>query len=271
MKLGPYELNSITLGDCLEIMPHLPDKSIDMILADLPYGETRNAWDSIIPLDDLWKEYKRIIRTDGAIVLTAIQPFTSLLITSNLNWFRDEWVWDKRSPTNFLNVNKSPMTRHENILVFSEKLPVYNPQYRKEVGNGSFGKSGLGISSNYGNFDGNKKQGVGYPHSIIEFPRPTNLTAPDDYGLHPTQKPIPLFAYLIRTYSNPGDIILDNVAGSGTTAIAAIETGRNWLCIEKDEGYYRAAKKRIEDRLKQPFLPMINESGQVKLEQMELI
>lgn len=253
--IGPYQLNTIIQGDCLEAMPRIPDGSVDMILGDWPYGTTACEWDSIIPLEPLWKECKRVIKPGGAIVLTASQPFTSVLVMSNINQFRYEWVWDKRSPVDPLNVKIKPMPVHESVLIFSEGWP-YNPQFRSDV----LRKPQSGVTVNgkqnqvYGPAGNIRNFGVGYPMSIISTPRPTTDK------LHPTQKPVGLFAYLIRTYSNPGDLVLDSAAGSCTTAIAAIETGRNWLCIEKEARYVEIGRERVRERMSQPFLPGLVEA-----------
>jgi site-specific DNA-methyltransferase (adenine-specific) len=246
--LGPYVLDSIVHGDCLDIMPQLPAGSFDMILCDLPYGTTACAWDSIIPLEPLWTQYKRLIKPAGAIVLTGSQPFTSMLVMSNLDWFRVEWIWEKPMGTNYLNANRDPMKNHENILVFADGYPTYNPQMRE-------GKPYAATSGGVGDYIRDKtvcgfltiNSGFRFPLTVNKFNQPTKK-------IHPTQKPVALFSYLIRTYTNPGAVILDNCAGSGTTAIAAIETGRNWFCIEKDAGYFEIAKRRIGERLQQPFL-----------------
>ena len=231
------ELNKIYNEDCLEGMKRIPDKSIDMILADLPYGTTRNKWDSIIPLDPLWEQYHRVIKNNGAIVLTAQTPFDKVLGVSNLKYLKYEWIWQKNIATGHLNAKKMPMKKHENILVFYKKTPAYNPQnliysprINKRAKNGSnYGKAGNSNFSEYTN----------YPKSILEFSHDINTT-------HPTQKPVALFEYLIKTYSNEGDLILDNVIGSGTTAIAAINTKRNFIGFELDKNYFDIANDRIQ-------------------------
>ena len=234
------ELNKIYNEDCLEGMKRIPDKSIDMILADLPYGTTRNKWDSIIPLDPLWEQYKRVIKDNGAIVLTAQTPFDKVLGASNLNMLRYEWIWEKDSATGHLNAKKMPMKKHENILVFYKKLPPYNPQFTN--GKPYIAKR-VTKSTNYGNnVDGYNRmtvnEGKRYPLSVLKFNKET--------GLHPTQKPVALFEYLIKTYTNENETILDNVMGSGTTAIAAINTKRNFIGFELDENYFNIANERIE-------------------------
>ena len=235
------ELNQIHQGDCLDLMRHIPDGSVDMILCDLPYGTTQNKWDAVIPFDQLWAHYERAIKPNGAIVLTASQPFTSALIMSKPKWFKYEWIWDKQSPVGHLNVNRRPMGRHESVLVFSNRTGLYSPQLRPSAQK-RFGKKGASQSSNYGAYGDKSREGVGYPHSIIAFPRPNNLSGG---GLHPTQKPVALFEYLIRTYTNPGEVVLDNCAGSCTTALAAENTGRRWLCIEREENYVHVGRARL--------------------------
>ena len=225
-------------GDCLELMKEIPDGSVDMILADLPYGTTRNKWDSIIPLEPLWEQYERIIKDNGAIVLTAQTPFDKVLGASNLKMLKYEWIWQKPQGTGHLNAKKMPMKNHENILVFYKKLPTYNPQMRKGF-EPYTQKSGRG-SDNYGE----QKQvvtvnsGERYPLSVVDF-NPNK-------GLHPTQKPVALMEYLIKTYTNEGDLVLDNVMGSGTTGVACKNLNRHFIGMELDEGYFNIANDRIE-------------------------
>jgi len=233
-------LNKITQGDCLEVMRDILDGSVDMILCDLPYGTTRNKWDSIIPLDELWAQYERIIKDNGAIVLTAQTPFDKVLGASNLSLLRYEWIWSKNRGTGHLNAKKMPLKNHENILVFYKKLPTYNPQMRE--GKAYVRKNGKG-SSNYGKQTSvesiNDKR---YPLSVLDFPI-VEKTA------HPTQKPVALFEYLIRTYTNEGETVLDNCIGSGTTAVAAINTNRQFIGIEKEPEYVEIGNRRISEAL----------------------
>lgn len=231
------ELNTIYNEDCLEGMKRIADKSVDMILCDLPYGTTRNKWDSIIPLEPLWKQYERIIKDNGAIVLTAQTPFDKILGVSNLKNLKYEWIWQKDGGTGHLNAKKMPMKDHENILVFYKRLPEYNPQMRQ--GEPYAQKSGKG-SSNYGEQTQvmTYNKGERYPLTTIKFNRDKNK-------LHPTQKPVALFEYLINTYTNEGETVLDNCMGSGTTAIAAINTNRNFIGFELDETYYNLSLDRI--------------------------
>lgn len=226
-------------GDCLEVMKSIPDGSVDLILCDLPYGTTACKWDSVIPFGPLWGQYSRICK--GAIVLTAAQPFTSALVMSNTNGFRYSWVWDKANSTGFLNAKKQPLRQTEDILVFGRSV-TYNPIMEvrgKPRKKGGYIK-GAG-TENYGDFE-----------SVESFNNeyyPTNLlrisNAARKGKMHPTQKPVALMEYLIRTYSNEGDIVLDNCMGSGTTGVACINTGRRFIGIEKDDGYFEVAKKRI--------------------------
>ena len=227
-------------GDCLELMKDIPDKSIDMILCDLPYGTTRNKWDSIIPLNDLWMQYERIIKDNGAIVLFSQMPFTAELVHSNLNLFKYEWIWQKENGTGFLNAKKMPLKIHENIEIFYKKTPTYNPQMRKGFKPYSQ-MSGRG-SSNYGEQIRIQtiNDGERYPIDIIEFKR-------DKEKLHPTQKPVALLEYLIKTYTNENETVLDNCMGSGSTGVASINTNRNFIGIELDENYYKIACERINN------------------------
>jgi len=223
----------IYCGDCLEIMPNLP--KVDMILCDLPYGVTaRNTWDSIIPTDKLWQQYERL--TDGAIVLTAIQPFTSLLVISNLKQFKYEWIWEKQQGTGFLNAKKQPLRNHESVLVFYRQQPIYNPQFTE--GKPYVCKSGKG-SNNYGEQVSvvTENDGKRYPLTVQKF-------AYDGKKEHPTQKPVALFEYLIRTYTNEGATVLDNCLGSGTTAVACKNTNRKCVGIELSEDYCAIAAAR---------------------------
>jgi DNA modification methylase len=235
-------VNQILQGDCMDIMPTLPDKSFDMILCDLPYGTTENKWDIPLPLDLLWKEYKRLIKDNGAIVLTAQTPFDKVLGASNLEMLRYEWVWIKSNGTGFLNANKMPLKVHEKVLVFYKKLPTYNPQktyghkpvnkYKKHTSDGSnYGKTTIGIEGG--------SQTDRYPVDVLYFER-------DKERYHPTQKPLALMEYLIKTYTNEGDSILDNCIGSGTTPVAATMLNRSFTGIELNPEYIEIAKKRLQ-------------------------
>jgi site-specific DNA-methyltransferase (adenine-specific) len=237
------ELNSVIQGDCLLVMKDIPDKSIDMILCDLPYGTTACKWDTIIPFEPLWKEYKRIIKDNGAIVLTASQPFTSALVMSNPDMFRYEWIWEKSRKTGFANSKKIPLKAHENICIFYKHLPKYNPQglvpcninQTRKVSR----KNGLFSTEDAGRIS---IQTVGnYPRSIIKINNEHNKNT------HPTQKPVALFEYLIKTYTNEGDLVLDNCAGSGTTGVACKNLGRNFILIEKEPEYVKICEERIKN------------------------
>lgn len=223
--------------DCFDAMKEIPDGVIDMILCDLPYGTTQNKWDSVLPLDKLWAEYWRVCKSNAAIVLTAQPPFDKSLGVSQINYLKYEWIWEKTAASGHLNAKKQPMKAHENILVFYREQSLYNPQF--EEGKAYTQKSGR-ASSNYGDQVQvvTENDGKRYPKSVQRFAR-------DKDRIHPTQKPIALFEYLIKTYTNENELILDNTAGSGTTAIAAINTNRRWICIEKDEEYANKAIERI--------------------------
>ncbi|HHX59453.1 MAG TPA: site-specific DNA-methyltransferase [Epulopiscium sp.] len=233
-------------GDCLELMKDIPDKSIDAIICDLPYGTTACKWDSIIPLEPLWKEYKRIIKDNRAIVLTASQPFTTKLIGSNYDWFKYEWIWEKDGGSNFATVKYMPMKEHENILVFGKGKILYNEQREERIGSrkGKITKtkdSGR-TESVYGTQEGGLEMIVPElrcPRSIQRFTR--------ERGLHPTQKPVALMEYLIKTYTNEGGTVLDNTMGSGTTGVACVNLNRNFIGMELDEGYLNIATNRIQE------------------------
>ena len=233
-------------GDCLDVMKNLPDNSVDMVLCDLPYGTTYCAWDAIIPFDDLWAAYERVVRDDGAIVLTSSQPFTSALVMSKPKWFRCEWIWDKVNAANFANAKKQPMKTHESVLVFGQKSPVYYPVMTPGKPNHKQGKSTSNKSDTrlISGRVADDLSGMKYPKSIQTFAKHSSQV-----GLHPTQKPVELFEYLIQTYSQPGETVLDNCAGSGTTAIAAFNLKRKWICIEKEQKYSDIARDRITTRL----------------------
>jgi DNA modification methylase len=235
--------NEIYLGDCLELMPkHVEDKSIDMIFADLPYGTTQNKWDSVIDLDKLWSEYKRIIKDRGAIVLFAQTPFDKVLGSSNLKMLKYEWIWEKFRATGNLNAKKMPMKKHENILVFYKKAPTYNPQGLTKLDAPRTEKLRNSNSSNYGlrNRDWVQEY-TNYPKSILSVKEEHNVGR-----LHPTMKPLSLIEYMIKTYTNEGDLILDNTCGSGTTGIGAKNLNRDYIMMEQDETYYGIACKRVQ-------------------------
>ena len=237
------EVNNIYHGDCLELMQHIPDKSIDMILCDLPYGTTACKWDTIIPLDKLWEQYERVIKDNGAIVLTASQPFTTKLINSNIKNFKYTWVWEKSRFANQMLAKKQPLKIHEDICVFYKKQVNYKPQGLIEIN--KMTKQGKKISDNNGGGlrkTSYKQKHTNYPRTILKY-KSVGKT------IHPTQKPVALFEYLIKTYTNEGETVLDNCMGSGTTAIACINANRNYIGFELDEGYYNIANNRIAETL----------------------
>lgn len=225
-------------------MKLIADGTVNLILCDLPYGTTQNKWDSLIPLEPLWAEYKRILSPSGVVVLTAQSPFDKVLASSNLKWLRYEWIWVKENATGFLNAKKAPLKKHENVLVFAPGKHTYNPQFT--VGKPYITKRNGNTTPNYGKHASSAtfNDGFRYPTSVLEFPR-------DRQKLHPTQKPVALFEYLIRTYTNPGELVLDNCMGSGTTAIAAINTGRHFIGFEMDEKYFGVAQERIDNHRSQ--------------------
>jgi site-specific DNA-methyltransferase (adenine-specific) len=234
--------------DCFNIFPYIPDKSIDVILADLPYGTTNCKWDSILPLDKLWEQYERIIKDNGAVILFAKQPFTSQLVNSNLRLFRYEAIWQKEKGTDFGNANRKFINAHENILFFYKRQPTYNIQYfsgapyvrknckRNNNTDLNFKSDNSGVWIN----DGKRA-----PTTVLKFARDnTHCWA----NLHPTQKPVALIEYLIKTYSNEGDLILDNTAGVCTTGVAAENVNRYWICIEKESEYCAKGKDRFPNK-----------------------
>lgn len=226
-------------GDCLELMKDIQDKSIDMILCDLPYGTTQNKWDCVIDLSLLWKQYKRIIKDNGAIVLFSQIPFTITLALSNIKYLRYEFIWVKEQGAGFLNAKKMPLKAHENILVFYKKLPVYNPQMRD--GFNPYVLTQRTASKNYNNYNRvtTISDGERYPLDVLYFKR-------DRDRIHPTQKPVSLLEYLIKTYTNEGETVLDNCMGSGSCGVACRNTNRNFIGMELDKDYFEIAKKRIE-------------------------
>ncbi len=245
----------ILLGDCLELMKDIPNGSIDMILCDLPYGTIACKWDVILPFDKLWEQYERIIKPNGVIILTASQPFTTVLINSNFKLFKYCWYWKKSKPNGWQHSKNRPMTAIEECCVFSkapmghisqlgEKRMRYNPQGIVSIGN----KKVTAVA--HGEMMGARPNQIGveyeaftgFPHNVLEYPNVIGSKA-----LHPTQKPIELFEYLIKTYTNEGDLVLDNTAGSGTTAIACLNTNRQFIVMEKEQKYYDIILKRVAD------------------------
>lgn len=243
------ETNVIYNEDCLQGMKRLADGSIDMILCDLPYGTTNCSWDTIIPFQPLWEHYERVIKDNGAIVLTGSQPFSTKLISSNIELFRYEWIWDKKNPTNFPLARKQPLKYHENILVFYKNQPTYNPQKWRGLPNhnqGSIKKDPTTEVFKPTRRTDDDLSGEKFPRSIIEISKHSS-----QLGLHPTQKPVELFEYLIKTYTNPGDVVLDNCMGSGTTAIACINTERRFVGFETEKKYFDLSLQRIKSNVTQ--------------------
>ena len=240
-------------GDCLELMKNIKDKSIDCIICDLPYGVTsKNKWDTIIPYEPLWKEYKRIIKDNGPIILFGQDKFTAKTMLSNEKMHRYNLIWNKVLTSGFLNAGRMPLREHEDIMIFYKKLPTYNPQFTEGKplhGMGEKFKKVKNNNNNYNDFnscnnpsanrEGDTKK---YPKSILTFPRPASSKM-----LHPTEKPVELLEYLIKTYSNENDVILDNCMGSGSTGVAALNTNRRFIGIELDEKYFNIAKDRLEN------------------------
>jgi len=240
------DINNIYNGDCLELMNGISDKSIDMILCDLPYGTTQCKWDSVIDFNKLWLQYNRIIKDNGAIVLFGSEPFTSNLINSNISNFKYNWIWQKNKSTGFLNSKKQPLNDHETISVFCNQQTTYNPQMTiaDRIYKRGLNKREDNSSECYGNQKDwvQVDSGLRYPKRIIYFDNNNTRNQ-----LHPTEKPVALCEYLINTYSNEGNLILDNCIGSGTTAVSAINTSRSYIGIELDEEYFKIAKNRIND------------------------
>jgi len=226
-------------GDCLELMKDIPDGSVDMILCDLPYGTTKNRWDTIIPFGELWKQYERIINDNGSICLFGQEPFSSVMRLSNLKMYRYDWTWIKDSGTGFLNAHRMPLKNSENISVFYKRIPFYNPQMRTGFKPYSV-TQGKNKSSNYGRQTGATtiSDGERFPLTTVKFNR-------DKDKLHPTQKPVPLLEYLIKTYTHEGETVIDNCMGSGSTGVACVNTGRNFIGMELDEKYFKIAEQRI--------------------------
>lgn len=248
-NLGTLSLNTIHHMDGIAGMKELPDKSVDMILCDLPYGVTQNKWDVIIPFDELWAEYTRVIKDRGAIVLTATKPFSALLLASNPKLYRYDIIWRKNKSTGFLNANRMPLRQHEEILVFYKKLPTYNPQktlghkkvnsFTKHTSDGSnYGQTQAGIAGG--------GQTDRYPTSVVDIPVMNN---DDPRKFHPTQKPVALFEWLIKTYTNEGEIVLDNCIGSGTTGVACLKNKRHFIGFETVGDYVHKAQDWLDDIL----------------------
>lgn len=235
----------IICGDCIEVMSRFPAGGIDMVLADVPYGQTRNSWDQPIPFEPMWEQLRRVAKPNAAIVLMAAQPFASKLICSNEKDFRYDLIWAKNKPTGFLNAKKQPLRNHEHILVFYRKPPSYFPQMTVGHKPGNYARR-VKHSSNYGAQTPTEYGGATerYPLSILEVPI-INNDSPDKY--HPTQKPVDLMSWLVRTYTERGQTVLDIAAGSGTTAVAALREGRGYVCIEQEPGYVKVAERRVAE------------------------
>jgi site-specific DNA-methyltransferase (adenine-specific) len=245
-------------GDCLELMKDIPDRSVDAIITDPPYGTTACKWDSVIPFDLMWEQINRIIKDNGAIVLFGSQPFTSALIMSNIKMFKYEWIWEKATGSNFAAAKYQPLKEHENILIFCKGKTIYNPIKEERKGSGkkrlkngykSNGTSTEVYSGIQGNRMGKEYEDLKYPSSVQYF------NNRDKYrGLHPTQKPVALIEYLIKTYTNENETVLDFTMGSGTTGVACVNTNRNFIGIEMDDKYFEIAKNRIENHQPQQKL-----------------
>lgn len=238
----------LILGDCLEVMRTLEAGSVDAVVTDLPYGATQCAWDEAIPFAPMWEQARRLLKPKGAFVTTASQPFTSKLVMSNLDWFKWEDIWHKTHATGHLNCKVMPLREHENILVFGGGRIAYNPQIRKKPSADKRVGERSGLSSCYGKANVASQRTISYeesyPRSVVQI---QNNNGGGEKGLHPTQKPVALYAYLIRTYTKEGDTVLDICMGSGTTGVAAVQTGRNFIGIEIDPGYHAIATKRIAE------------------------
>ena len=239
----------LILDDCLDAMREMEADSVDAIITDLPYGVTNCAWDAVIPFAPMWEAVKHVLKPRGAFVTTASQPFTSALVMSNLQWFRYEWVWEKSKGTGFLDANRRPLKAHENVVVFSDAATDYNPQMEKGTRHHRGQRAQSKPTTVYGKFTHSLE------YSDERFPKSVMRFAVQERAEHPTQKPVALYAYLIRTYTNVGATVLDFTMGSGTTGVACVKTGRNFIGIELDEGYFDIATKRIaEARMQLPLL-----------------
>ena len=237
---------NIYQGDCLEVMKNIPDKSVDMILCDLPYGTTQCKWDSIIPFNSLWEHYNRIIKNNGAIMLFGSEPFSTILRMSNIKNYRYDWIWRKTKAQGFLNCKKMPLKDYENICVFYKKQPIYNPQGLKFGSFNNFRKSKINKNEDVYGKERKFPTSIAsnYPKQIIKFSNKSGKG-----NLHPVQKPVELLEYLIKTYTNEGETVLDNCMGSGSTGVACVNTNRNFIGIELDEGYFKIAEQRLKERV----------------------
>lgn len=239
------------LGDCFDVFPEIQDGSVDAIIADLPYGTTSNKWDSVIPFEPLWQQYWRILKPTGIIALTASQPFSSALVMSQPKYFRHEWIWIKNRGSNFANTVREPMKEHEQVLVFSRGKWTYNKQMQERTGAGKdrvkYNVKFESNSDNYRGFEGRKKNSLPEMRVPSTWQKFNTCTS----KLHPTVKPVALFEYLIKTYTNEGEVVLDNTMGSGTTGLACLKTNRRFIGIEKEQKYYDIAVKRLSDFINQ--------------------
>lgn len=243
MKYPEDYINKILCGDCLDLMKGIPDKAVDMILCDLPYGTTECKWDTVIAFEPLWNEYSRICK--GAIALTASQPFTSALIMSNPSAYKHEWIWIKNRGSNFANTVREPMKEHESVLIFSYGKWKYNRQMQERTG-GGLERSKYLVEHNSQQREGTRQFEGRKHHEISELRVPSSWQKFNvEVGLHPTQKPVSLFEYLIKTYTDEGSVVLDNCIGSGTTAMACIKTKRDFIGIEKEQEYCEIAERRL--------------------------
>ncbi len=250
MQDNSIELNTITQGNCLDLLPRVASGSVDMVLCDLPYGTTSCAWDSVLPFAALWEQYNRVLKADGVVVLTATQPFTTTVISSNLKDYRYNWIWVKNGITGFANAKRQPLRNYEDVCVFYRKPGVYNPQglvrINKQVKGGKSAGGATLQGEVIGNGKGALRSGAAYVQEFTGYPRQT-LEVAQNSGpkFHPTQKPVALWEYLIRTYTNEGDTVLDNCCGSGTTGVACRNTGRNFIQFELDPKYCEIARQRL--------------------------
>jgi len=249
---------TLYLGDCLDIMPRLPARSVDLILCDLPYGTTACAWDSVIPFEPLWREYRRVLKQGGVVVLTAAQPFTTAVIASNLQGFKYCWYWDKKAVTGFANAKLQPLRCVEDVIVFYDSKPTYNPQGLVRISKtransatvgGDTVRENTAASSGKGSL---RTAGAEYVQEFTNYPKQLLEISRDRDKLHPTQKPVALMEYLVRTYTNPGNLVLDNTMGSGTTGVAAVKLGRKFIGIEIEPKYFDIACRRIQAALDAP-------------------
>ena len=255
-------MNRLFHGECIEIMQGIEDNSVDMVFCDLPYGTTRNEWDSVIPFDKLWEQYHRVVKKNGAIVLTAQSPFDKILASSNLKDFRYEWIWHKNKATGHLNAKKMPLKAHENVLVFYRALPTYNPQMttghkpmnavlpRDNIPEPEKKRNYNHVDKRLGNQGGSTTR---YPRDVLDFAVVNN---DDPLKFHPTQKPVEMIEYFIKTYTDEGEVVLDNCMGSGSTCIACLNTKRQYIGIEASDEYYDLAEKWIESTKNVARLPI---------------